>query len=132
MYRNCYNLILADLSNVGGSTDDGYMGFQNCYSLKALVIRSAHLNKDTYFSSSTTPLRTCYRIVGTTDATYNPEGLKDGYIYVHRECLEDLQNKTCFKNCSTQFRALEDYTLDGTLNGELDLAKMGISEEELA
>lgn len=40
-----------------------------------------------------------------------------GYIYVPRALIEDYKVATNWVNYATQFRALEDYTADGTVNG---------------
>ena len=33
----------------------------------------------------------CYHFSGTTDATYNPQGLKDGRIYVPDDKVDELK-----------------------------------------
>ena len=47
-----------------------------------------------------------------------------GYIYVPRALLEDYKAATNWSNFAAQFRALEDYTVDGTITGELDTTKI--------
>ena len=47
-----------------------------------------------------------------------------GYIYVPRALVESYKSATNWSNFSTQFRALEDYTVDGTITGELDETKI--------
>jgi surface protein len=94
--------------------------FTNCYSLKIIIIRSIGqkyvLNNNAFTS--------CYHFNGTVDATYNPEGLKDGYIYVPKEEIEKLKSLTNWSKYGTQIRALEDYTVDGTTTGDLDESKI--------
>jgi hypothetical protein len=90
-----------------------------CYSLKAFVIREFSSNYALY----STAFNYCYKMLGQQHDTYNPNG-EQGYVYVPRAMVETLSNET---NWSVlQFRALEDYTVDGTTTGELDLAKMGL------
>ena len=36
----------------------------------------------------------CYHFTGTTDATYNPQGLKDGRIYVPDDKVDALKTAT--------------------------------------
>jgi hypothetical protein len=79
------------------------------------------------YSISSGAFQYCYHILGTTHALYNPEGLQDGYIYVPRAMIETLSSATNWS--ALQFRAIEDYTVDGTTTGELDLAKMGLEVE---
>ena len=53
--------------------------FSDCYELVKIFISQTDSvcslgNKDAFTN--------CYHILGTTDQFYNPDGLKDGYIYV--------------------------------------------------
>lgn len=47
-----------------------------------------------------------------------------GHIYVPRALIEDYKVATNWSAYADQFRALEDYTVDGTVNGELDETKI--------
>lgn len=47
-----------------------------------------------------------------------------GYIYVPRALIEDYKVATNWATYASQFRALEDYTVDGTITGELDESKI--------
>ena len=66
----------------------------------------------------------CFHYNGTVDAKYNPDGLKDGYIYVPKALIEDYKVATNWATYADQFRAIEDYTVDGTIYGELDESKI--------
>ena len=54
----------------------------------------------------------------------------NGYIYVPRALLsdddetKDYRRATNWSTYAAQFRALEDYTVDGTTTGELDKTKI--------
>ena len=80
--------------------------------------------------SNSSMFDTCYHISGKVSSTYNPTGAKDGYIYVPRALLsdtdetKDYRRATNWSTFATQFRALEDYTVDGTTTGELDPNKI--------
>ena len=89
--------------------------FAFCYSLKAIIIRSFGPN---YWIDSKC-FNYCNHILGTN-------GDKDGYIYVPRDMIETLSNTTNWSEVATQFRALEDYTKDGTTTGEFDDEKAGL------
>jgi hypothetical protein len=127
MFRNCEKLKIVDISMFNSSSSNKARNvFENCYSLKAAIIR----NFGSSYVIDTYTFNNCYHILGTTNATYNPEGLQDGYIYVPRAMIETLQSATNWS--ALQYRALEDYTKDGTTTGELDLAKMnGMSGQSL-
>lgn len=94
--------------------------FSGCFVLTALILRSQTLIPLVAASAFTN----CLHIHGTKNSTYNPQGLKDGYIYVPKELIEDYKAATNWSSLATQFRALEDYTVDGTITGELDEGKI--------
>ena len=74
----------------------------NCYSLKQLIIR----NMDIIFSLESSTFKNCYHFYGTIDRTYNPEGLKDGRIYVPDDKIEKLKNLTNWSLFSDILRPL--------------------------
>lgn len=122
-FQNCKKLTSADFLNVTGISSNA---FTACYILTAVILRS-----DTMCNlSSTGAFNSCYHILGTVDSTYNPNGDKDGYFYVPRALLsdtdatKDYRRATNWSTYSTQFRALEDYTVDGTITGALDPNKI--------
>ena len=95
--------------------------FNACYQLTALILRSSTM----VTLENTNAFTNCYHILGTTNSTYNPNGDKDGYFYVPRSLVDNTYKAaTNWSTYSTQFRALEDYTVDGTTTGELDWEKV--------
>lgn len=107
-----WNLLAANQGNICA----------DCYSLKAFIIRSFENNKGFGYNN----LTNCYHFTGTVNETYNPNGDKDGYIYVPRAYVEELKSATNWSVYADQIRALEDYTVDGTTTGALKTAEMGI------
>ena len=91
-----------------------------CYSLKAVIIRSFGEN----YTINSNAFTNCYHLTGTVNATYNPNGDKDCYIYVPRSMVDTLKSATNWSTYADQIRALEDYTIDGTTTGELDESKV--------
>ena len=92
MFRNCYKLQTIDLTYFHSQYSSNAQNFAyNCYSLTKLIIR----NMDDYipyiYSNSFT---NCYHFNGTTNATYNPDGLKDGRIYVPDDKVDSLKKET--------------------------------------
>lgn len=90
--------------------------FTGCSGLRTLVIRT----------------NTIPRLDGGPDAFKNtPIANGTGYIYVPRALLSDEDSTKDYRRAdnwstfSAQFRALEDYTVDGTTTGELDPTKTG-------
>jgi hypothetical protein len=120
MFGHCCDIKKTDISSY--QTIDPYQIWYNCCSLKAVIIRSFSSSYSHNINGST--FEYCYHMLGTVDETYNPEGLKDGYVYVPRDMITKLQAKDYWNQL--QFRALEDYTKDGTTTGEFDDEKAGL------
>jgi hypothetical protein len=115
-FSNCPELICVDTK----AWTVGRYAFQYCYSLKSVILRS----QSEATLSNVNAFQACYHFHGTVNSTYNPNGDKDGYIYVPRALVEDYKVDTNWSTLSTQFRALEDYTVDGTTTGALDPNKI--------
>ena len=85
----CYNLETVYLNNLLNEDKTRNM-FGNNYKLKNLVIKNADrvpTIPSTFFSN-------CYHFMGTTNTTYNPDGLKDGHIYVPDNMVENFKTAT--------------------------------------
>lgn len=117
-FNGCNSLKVVDFPSYEGSFTNWM--FRNCKSLVSIILRRETMNG----LSATSAFDGCSHILGTVDATYNPNGLKDGYIYVPRALIEDYKVATNWVTFADQFRALEDYTVDGTTTGELDESKI--------
>lgn len=117
VFSQCWKLKIIDLPKV---TNIAYSVFDNDFSLVAVILRSETMCNLTSSSSFTG----CNHFYGTVNYTYNPDGLKDGYFYVPAALIENYKAATNWSTFATQFRALEDYTVDGTTTGALDLTKI--------
>ena len=73
--------------NIPLVTNIGPGAFNNCYSLIKVFISQ----KDGVCTPYSDAFDGCYHIWGTKDSTYNPEGLKDGYIYVPASLLTNYK-----------------------------------------
>lgn len=104
-FYGCSSLSYADFTSIR------YVGkeiFYNCSSLNTLVIRkSTRIDLSNINSFTNTPIA-----AGT------------GYIYVPAALVDSYKSATNWSNYASQFRALEDYTVDGTTTGELDETKI--------
>ena len=85
MFAYCYNLTTIDITHMC-SLENNYFA-RNCYSLTKLIIR----NMPTIPALSSSAFNNCYHFTGTTDADYNPQGLKDGRIYVPDDKVDALK-----------------------------------------
>ena len=91
MFYNCYILKTIDITHMNITKSYNISSFASgCYSLTKLIIR----NMPTIPSINTNSFNNCYHFTGTTDATYNPQGLKDGRIYVPDDKVELLKVAT--------------------------------------
>ena len=120
-----YGCTALEIADFGGAKSVGAQAFYNCYKLKALVLRYS----DVATLANINAFTNCYWLKGTTNTTYNPTGGR-GYVYVPRELMGSgtllgaYERATNWISAGVQFRALEDYTLDGTVFGDLDTEKM--------
>lgn len=122
--RHCYALRAVDFPVL---TSLGSYAFGDCRGLTAVILR---VTGSVCTLVNTTAFANCYHFHGTVNSTYNPNGDKDGFIYVPRTLANGSDGVAAYqaaKNWSTfasQFRALEDYTVDGTITGALDESKI--------
>lgn len=101
-FNGCIRITVADFASVNTI---GASAFQNCYSLTALIIRSDAVAT----LSNTNALGGCSHILGAKNDVYNPNGDKDGYIYVPRSLVDSYKAATNWSTYATQIRAIEDY-----------------------
>lgn len=106
-FEYCRNLNQADFSKIQNGI--GTAAFKYCLSLKIVILRNtaqvAVLSSNSAFAD--TPIAS-----GT------------GYIYVPKALLDSYKTATNWTTYKNQFRALEDYTVDGTTTGDLDESKI--------
>lgn len=111
-------------------------GFQYCSKLKKIdtsVLRNLRLTSVSYCSALTMLIlrnEEAVCILQDVELRGTPIAAGTGYIYVPRALLsdddatKDYRRATNWSNFASQFRALEDYTVDGTVTGELDESKI--------
>ena len=104
-FRNCSELAKADFHSASSIINGA---FYSCSALTSLIIRS----------SSVCTLN------NTGVLTNTPIASGTGYIYVPSALIDTYKSATNWATYSAQFRALEDYTVDGTTTGELDDTKI--------
>jgi hypothetical protein len=104
-FNSCELLTIVDLPVV---TKIVNMAFYNCKALTTLILRNA---------------------AGVCSLTANallstPIASGAGYIYVPKVLIEQYKVASGWSTYAAQFRALEDYTVDGTTTGALDESKI--------
>ena len=91
MFEYCYELETIDITHMKITSTSYSMFFAlGCFSLTKLIIR----NMTTIPTLNSNAFNGCYHFTGTTDATYNPQGLKDGRIYVPDDKVDALKTAT--------------------------------------
>lgn len=101
-FMNCKVLTKVDLGSATSIADEAFLG---CKSLTALILRS----NSVCAVNGNNALLGCSHLEGSFDATYNPESLKDGYIYVPKSLIDSYKVATNWSTYADQFRAIEDY-----------------------
>lgn len=104
-FKGCSALITVNLPNV---TSIGNNSFHTCSNLSALILQSSTMCElkdiNAFYSASIQN--------------------KKGYIYVPKALVDSYKTATRWSTYASQFRAIEDYTVDGTITGELDETKI--------
>ena len=92
LFAVCRKLKIIDLSSLDKATNTSSTNklAGNCNSLTKFIIRKMAkipiLNANAF--------ENCYHFTGTVNATYNPDGLKDGRIYVPDNMVDSLKTAT--------------------------------------
>ena len=84
MFSACNKLTTIDITHMANNNNSFAY---NCNSLTKLIIR----NMPTIPAITEYTFYNCYHFTGTTNATYNPNGLKDGRIYVPDDKVDALK-----------------------------------------
>ena len=91
MFRYCSRLTTIDITHMNiTSTSDSDSFAYSCRSLTKLIIR----NMNSIPKLSSNAFNNCYHFTGTTNEIYNPQGLKDGRIYVPDDKVDALKTAT--------------------------------------
>ena len=101
-FHECTSLAsveLGSIENIQSKT------FYNNYSLTAVIIRTTY---KVIGLSSTNAFQNCYHFYGTVNATYNPDGLKDGYIYVPDTLVDSYKTATNWVTLADQIKPLSE------------------------
>ena len=87
-FQYCPLLETIDIThmNIPNSGHTYYFAY-SCYSLTKFIIR----NMPTIYAIHDYAFSNCYHFTGTTNETYNPQGLKDGRIYVPDDKVNALK-----------------------------------------
>lgn len=104
-FQYCSALTTVDFP---AATSIGDYAFYNCSNLTTLILRSG----------------TMATLSSTNAFTGTPIASGTGYIYVPASMVDSYKAASNWSTFAAQFRALEDYTVDGTTMGALDESKI--------
>jgi hypothetical protein len=120
-FYRCYNLENVNLSSL---TRVGKNDFEDCKKLSILDLpKAAEINANAFIKTSSLIaliLRNnavCTMIANAFDSI-SAIGNGTGYIYVPRALVDSYKAATNWSTFAAQFRALEDFTVDGTVTGK--------------
>lgn len=122
-YLGVTNLILPKAKSIGNSALTNsktlaYVDLPVCTSIVNYGLRNNSKLETLILRSETMCTLSNYALNSTKIAN------KTGYVYVPSALIESYKVATNWSKMATQFRALEEYTIDGTINGELDESKI--------
>ena len=106
-FSYCTSLKRADFTKITGFSGNCFVG---CSALTALILRN---------TEAVCTLANTTNTIATT-----PIANGAGYVYVPRALVNSYKEATNWSTYAAQIRALEDYTVDGTITGELDETKI--------
>lgn len=104
--RDNNKITMFDLPRVGAIYSNG---FYCCFNLNTLILRKSDA---------------ICTLGGTSAFSSTSISSSEGYIYVPSALVSTYKSATNWSTYATRFRALEDYTVDGTITGELDESKI--------
>ena len=85
-------------------------GFYHTHVLTSIIMDNP--NKVCELKSAANSFKYAYHYLGEVNATYNPEGLKDGYIYVPDNLLEDYKVATNWSVFADRFKSLSELEVE--------------------
>lgn len=103
--------------------------FSGCISLKKIDFGGSPTIRSSAFADCTALVALIFRGSGVANAmdygqlTNTPIAKGTGYIYVPQSLVENYKSSKRWGDYPNQIRALENYTVDGTITGELDDTK---------
>lgn len=131
MFYQSYSLENVELSI---ATEIGEKAFYQCHKLKSITVPLVKNLGNSVFGScyplikvlieqtdaicrlsSTGTFSSCYHILGKTNSTHNPNGDKDGYIYVPASRLAEYKVATNWASVETQIIGHQDFNVGDTL-----------------
>ena len=126
-FRSCNKLTSVDFPLVTSISNYAFYGCSSLTSVDFPLVtsigQSAFYNDSKLTSVIIRTGQVC-RLLAANALSNTPIASGTGYIYVPSALIEDYKVATNWSTYAAQFRALEEYTADGTVTGELDPTKI--------
>lgn len=90
--------------NMPGAVFIAEYAFAGCKSLTKIIIGNGYQVANV----EPTTFNGCYHLTGTVDETYNPDGLKDCYIYVPDAWVDDYRSATNWSTYADQIKGISE------------------------
>lgn len=111
VFAFCHSLETIDVVELSPNSFYGNSLFQ-CYSLKNIVIRSDDEEGDAFryfYFLINGAIDTCCHFTGEVNEKYNPQGLKDGKVYIKDEFVENVKSYAKLYNVDNFIYPLSEY-----------------------
>lgn len=108
MFESCNELSVVDITTLSDKNENIFKG---CYALKTFVIRNVYSSIPKMVISGVYDMfnMSCYHFKGTQSSTYNPDGLKDGKIYVPDDYVDSFKTADGWKLYADCIYPLSEY-----------------------
>lgn len=128
MFNSCYKLQKWAAPNLTWHEVAGYM-FRGC---KPETLKYIDFGKPNYFAATTfygfrpngASIIIRNETVPTLRGAFTGTAFTNSYFYVRSSLVDEFKGATNWATYADLFRPLEDYTVDGTASGELDMSKV--------
>lgn len=118
--------------NLPSATSIGMYAFNKCSALTTIDLAAtsgvlSSISMYAFYETNLTTLIIRSNTMSSTHASafgFTPIESGTGYIYVPRALIDTYKADANWSIYANQFRALEDYTVDGTITGALDTTKI--------
>lgn len=107
----CFQYTKLKKVDLGLASSIGNSAFSNARMIKSLILRK----DDTICQITKTALKY---------SSIEDGGAITGYVYIPKKLVNSYKGNSTWSTYAERLRALEDYTVDGTITGELDESKI--------
>lgn len=128
LFNHCDKMKKWAVPNLTWKTNTGYV-FRKCSAALLTYIdlgKPADVHNALFYSFRPNGASIIIRseAVPKLSAAFTGTGFTNTHFYVRRALVDEFKTATNWSTYADMYRALEDYTVDGTATGELDMSKI--------